>query len=212
MARTAPALVLVDYGMGNLHSVTKALEHVGARVVRSRDPEVVARAARLVLPGVGGFPDGMRTLVQLGLAEAVREAADRGVPCLGICLGMQLLFSRSLEFGAHDGLGLIAGEVVPFPADFPQRGCKIPHMGWNRLAVVRPHPVLAGLDGRWFYFVHSFHCVPAHAGDCAGKTEYGGLVFCSVAARDNLVGVQFHPEKSQRAGLRLLEQFLGWRP
>ncbi len=198
--------------MGNLHSVGKALERAGARVERSRDPERVRRAERLVVPGVGGFPDAMETLARTGLAGALREAAAGGAPLLGICLGMQVLFSRSHEFGVHEGLGAIAGEVVPFPADFPRRGLKIPHMGWNAVAVRGAHPVLEGLGGGYFYFVHSFHCAPEDERDCAGETEYGGLRFCSVAARGNLLGVQFHPEKSQRAGLRLLGNFLGWRP
>ena len=198
--------------MGNLHSVGKALERVGARVVRTQDPDAVRRAERLVVPGVGGFPDAMATLAKTGLKEALLEVAAQGAPLLGICLGMQILFARSHEFGAHAGLGLLEGEVVPFPNDFPEKGLKIPHMGWNAIALQRAHPVLEGLHAQYFYFVHSFYCAPKQAQDAVAETEYGGLRFCSVAARDSLIGVQFHPEKSQRAGLRLLENFLRWRP
>ncbi len=212
MASGSVPVVLVDYGMGNLHSVGKALARVGAEVVRTCDPEVVRKAERLVVPGVGGFPDAMATLQRTGLDEALLAATARGVPLLGICLGMQVLFSRSHEFGAHAGLGVIAGEVVPFPEDFPRRGLKIPHMGWNAIALRRAHPVLQGLDGRYFYFVHSFYCAPTQEEDVVAETEYGDLRFCSIVARENLLGVQFHPEKSQRAGLRLLENFLRWSP
>ncbi len=207
-------IALVDYGMGNLHSVAKALERVGGRVRLVRAPEELKGCARIVLPGVGAFRDCMRTLAARGLDVAIVERIGAGAPFLGICLGMQALMDASLEFGRHAGLGLIAGEVRPFPADHPERGFKIPHMGWNdaQPATDAPHPVLAALAGRQVYYVHSYCCAPKHPAHTLAECDYGGQRFAAAIGRDNLIGVQFHPEKSQRAGLALLEAFLAWQP
>ncbi|RME87548.1 MAG: imidazole glycerol phosphate synthase subunit HisH [Zetaproteobacteria bacterium] len=205
-------IALIDYGMGNLHSVEKALARVGGRVVRVRDPEEVRTAERVVLPGVGAFADCMQTLRARGLDEAVRESIHAGKPYLGICLGMQILFARSHEFGLHEGLRLAAGDVVPFPEDFPSRGLKIPHMGWNDCVLACPHPVLSALGDRQVYYVHSFYCAPEEERLVAGWCDYGPVRFAAAVAWENVVGVQFHPEKSQRAGLAMLEAFVRWRP
>jgi len=207
-------IALIDYGMGNLHSVAKALERVGGRVRAVRGPEEIAAADRIVMPGVGAFRDCMATLTARGLDAAIVERIEVGVPFLGICLGMQALMNASLEFGRHEGLGLITGEVRPFPADHPKRGFKIPHMGWNDAQPTDevPHPVLAHLDGRQVYYVHSYHCAPENPAHVLAECNYGGLRFAAAIGRENLIGVQFHPEKSQRAGLALLEAFLAWKP
>ncbi len=201
-------VVLIDAGTGNLRSVHKALEAVGGRVTRTADPDVVRRADRLVLPGVGAFGDFMAGLRARGLDAAVLEAVRRGVPLLGICVGMQALFQVGEEMGEHAGLGLLPGRVVAFPPELHAQGLKIPHTGWNRVAWVRPNPLAAGLEpGGYAYFNHSYYCCPTDADDPIARTAYG-LTFVSAVQRDNLLGVQFHPEKSQRFGLRLLENFL----
>ncbi len=206
-------IALIDYGMGNLHSVAKALERVGGRVRLARSPEEIVSAGRLVMPGVGAFRDCMARLHKTGMDAAVCERIHQGVPYLGICLGMQALMQRSYEYGEHAGLGLIAGDVVPFPDDLPARGCKIPHMGWNDVLLADgAHPVLAPLGARQCYFVHSFYCRPEDGPTTLAHCEYGGVRFASAIGRDNFIGVQFHPEKSQRAGLALLQAFLQWRP
>ena len=205
-------VVLIDAGTGNLRSVHKALEAVGAQVTRTDDSEVVRRGARLVLPGVGAFGDFMAGLRQRGLEEAVLEAVGRGVPLLGICVGMQALFEIGEEMGIHQGLGLLPGRVVAFPPEIREQGLKIPHTGWNFVQWARPNPLSPGLeDGGYAYFNHSFYCLPQVEDDIIGYTNYG-LTFASAVQRDNLLGVQFHPEKSQRVGLRVLENFLRWQP
>ncbi len=205
-------VVLIDAGTGNLRSVHKALEAVGAQVTRTDDPEVVRRGARLVLPGVGAFGDFMAGLRQRGLEEAVLEAVGRGAPLLGICVGMQALFEIGEEMGIHQGLGLLPGRVVAFPPEIREQGLKIPHTGWNFVQWARPNPLSPSLeDGGYAYFNHSFYCLPQVEGDIIGYTNYG-LTFASAVQRDNLLGVQFHPEKSQRVGLRVLENFLRWQP
>ncbi len=209
-------IVVIDYGSGNLRSAAKAFEGAagdsGARVMVTRDAEAVRSADRVVLPGVGAFADCRRGLAAVpGLEAALHEAViDRGRPFLGICVGMQLMATRGREFETTDGLGWIAGEVVPIaPAD---PALKIPHMGWNELAIVTPHPVLAGLPARAHaYFVHSFQFVPTDAADVIATVDYGGPIVAA-AGRGNLVGVQFHPEKSQAIGLHVIENFLRWRP
>ncbi|HKY95207.1 MAG TPA: imidazole glycerol phosphate synthase subunit HisH [Kiloniellales bacterium] len=214
----AETVALIDYGSGNLRSAAKALERAageagrGQRIVVTDDPAVVAAADRLVLPGVGAFADCMAGLAgRPGLLPAMTEAArEQGRPFLGICVGMQLLASRGVEYGAHEGLGWIAGEVVRLTPAAP--ALKVPHMGWNALDSVAPHPVLAGLDrGSYCYFVHSFHFRAVAADEVLASVDYGGPV-TAVVGRDNLVGTQFHPEKSQAAGLRLLANFLAWSP
>jgi glutamine amidotransferase len=210
--------VLVDYGSGNLRSAAKALERAGAesgrptRIQVTDSAEAVRRAERIVLPGVGAFADCMSGLQAVpGLREALEEAViARGRPFLGICVGMQLMAERGLEHGSCDGLGWIPGDVEALPPGGPDR--KIPHMGWNELALERPHPVLAGLgESPHVYFVHSYRLRPARPEQQLASVDYGGA-FAAVVGRDNLVGTQFHPEKSQAVGLRLLANFLAWNP
>ena len=207
--------VLIDAGTGNLRSVHKALEAAGARVTRTADPETVRKGTRLVLPGVGAFGDFMDGLRQSGLEAAVLEAVARGVPLLGICVGMQALFEIGEEMGEHRGLGLLPGRVVAFPPTLREQGLKIPHTGWNRVTWARENPLRPGLeDGGYAYFNHSFYCLPqqpAAADNIIGYTNYG-FRFVSAVQRDNLLGVQFHPEKSQRVGLQVLKNFLQWQP
>ncbi|UCH75592.1 MAG: imidazole glycerol phosphate synthase subunit HisH [Rhodospirillales bacterium] len=207
------SIAIVDYGSGNLHSAAKAFERMaGTPVAVTSEPEVVAAAERIVLPGVGAFGDCWSGLNALpGMVEALEEAVLRGGrPFLGICVGMQLMASRGREHGAHPGLGWIPGEVVPIEPVDPT--LKIPHMGWNELEDLRPHPVLDGQRaGTHMYFVHSFqfHCAdPAHV---LATADYGGPL-AAVVGRDNMLGSQFHPEKSQKAGLAFIKSFLAWRP
>lgn len=212
-------IALIDYGSGNLRSAAKALERaaadsgIAAEIAVTADPEVVRRADRVVLPGVGAFGDCRRGLAAVpGMVAALEETVlRRGRPFLGICIGMQLMARTGLEHGRHEGLGWLDAEVVPLaPAD---PALKIPHMGWNELRLARPgHPVLAGLEhGQHAYFVHSYHMVPADPAQVLATCDYGGPV-AAVVGRDTLVGTQFHPEKSQAAGLRLIANFLSWRP
>ncbi len=206
-------IALIDYGMGNIHSVTKALEKAGGTVRRVTEPEQFTGCDRIVFPGVGAFRDCVATLRARGLDRALQDAAHAGTPILGICLGMQVMMTRSHEFGTHDGLNLIDGEVVPFPADLPKQGYKIPHMGWNDIApTASKHPVISAVAGRQLYFVHSYHCAPKHDETTLAHCEHGGTRFAAAIGRDNLIGVQFHPEKSQQAGLDLLRAFLDWNP
>jgi len=199
------AIAVVDYGMGNRRSVEKALEHVGARAVITREPAALEQADALVVPGVGAFPQGMHNLVELGLDERIRAAAAAGTPILGICLGMQLLFERSQEHGLTDGLGLLAGEVSPLAAG----ELRIPHIGWNDVRFERPSPRTDGLPsgGCAFYHVHSLAARPEDGGDVVATTEYGER-FATIVGHGNVLGVQFHPEKSSRDGLRLLRNFV----
>ena len=213
-----PVVALIDYGSGNLRSAEKALARVAAEratgqdVVVTADAAVVATADRIVLPGVGAFADCMGGLAALpGMIAALNDAVlARGTPFLGICVGMQLMASVGREFGDTKGLGWIKGEVVKMkPAD---AALKIPQIGWNELTFAKPHPVFAGLpDGAHAYFVHSYELVTERMSDTLARTDYGGPVTAAVG-RDNLIGVQFHPEKSQAVGLALLGNFLGWRP
>jgi glutamine amidotransferase len=198
-------VAVVDYDAGNTLSVTRALEKVGARVDLTPDPERVLAADAVVLPGVGAFGDCVRKLRDRGMDAACREAFSSGKPFLGVCVALQVVFEASEESPGVEGLGLMRGRVVRFEGE----GLKVPHIGWNDLSLVREHPVLEGLDGEAFYFVHSYYPVPADAVDVIGETEYDAR-FCSAAGRENLVAVQFHPEKSSRAGLTLYENFLSW--
>jgi imidazole glycerol-phosphate synthase subunit HisH len=206
------AVALIDYGSGNLRSAEKALARAGADVTVTSDPAAVAGAERIVLPGVGAFADCMAGLSAIpGMIEALEEAVlKHGVPFLGICVGMQLLACVGREFGDHKGLGWIEGEVVRLAPSDP--ALKIPHMGWNELAIARPHPVFAGIDpDADVYFVHSYAMRPARPADTLATADYGGA-FAAVVGRDNILGTQFHPEKSQAVGLALLGNFLAWRP
>jgi glutamine amidotransferase len=207
-------IAVVDYGMGNLLSVAKAIERVapGADVRITSKPQEVDAAARVVFPGQGAMPDCMRNLRESGLEGAVRRAAlDK--PLLAICIGLQMLFDRSEE-GETAGLGLMGGAVVRFTPGLrePDGPLKIPHMGWNRVGQARPHPLWAGVpDLSWFYFVHSYYPRPADPGLTVGQADYGGVFTCAVA-RDNIFATQFHPEKSAAAGLAIFDNFVRWNP
>jgi glutamine amidotransferase len=200
-----PRIVVLDYGMGNRRSVQKAFEHVGVPAQITRDPELLAGADGLVVPGVGAFPQGMRNLRELGLDEAVRAAAGAGTPVLGICLGMQLLFERSQELTLTRGLALIPGEVSPLAAG----GLRLPHIGWNEVSFERPSPLTTGLPpaGCAFYHVHSLAARAADAEDVVATTTNGER-FATIVARDSVLGVQFHPEKSSTHGLVMLRNFV----
>ena len=209
-------VAVVDYGMGNLRSVSKAIEHVApqARVEVTSDPSRIAGADRVVFPGQGAMPDCMREMEARDLRDAVVDAASTR-PFLGICIGLQMLFERSDE-GGVSGLGLLPGTVRRFPSeamvDSEGRKLKVPHMGWNRVQQARPHPLWSGIeDGSRYYFVHSYFPQAAAAEQVRGTADYGVPFTCAVA-RDNIFAVQFHPEKSQTAGLRLLANFLNWNP
>ncbi len=214
-------IAIIDYGSGNLRSASKAFERAARELGRTdsilvtSDPETVAKSDRIVLPGVGAFADcqaGLRAVD--GMWQAIEEAAvSAAKPFLGICVGMQLMASRGLEFGTTQGYGWIAGDVVPIEPRDP--ALKIPHMGWNTLELIRPHPVLdtipLGDGGRHAYFVHSFHLKPERTEDLVAEVHYGTAV-TAVVAKDNMIGTQFHPEKSQMLGLRLIANFLQWAP
>lgn len=209
--------VLIDYDSGNLHSAEKAFQKMAGEtgageVIVTSDPEAVARADRIVLPGDGAFPACRQALVgRTGLYEAMVEAVEvKGRPFLGICVGMQLMAERGLEYRETPGLDWIAGEVVRIAPEGP--GMKVPHMGWNDLVIDRPHPVLEGIStGDHAYFVHSYQMVVRETSQLLAHCDYGGPV-TAVVGSGNRVGTQFHPEKSQSAGLRLIANFLSWRP
>lgn len=197
-------IAIIDYEMGNLRSVQKAFERVGHAATVTSDPAVLADADRIVLPGVGAFRDAIAALRERKLVEPIRRAIESGKPFLGICLGLQLLFDKSFEDGEYEGLGIIPGDVVRFkvPAEF-----KVPHMGWNQLTFRQRPAIFKGVDeGAYFYFVHSYYVAPRDSSVIATETDYS-VPFCSSVCRDNLFAVQFHPEKSQAAGLRLLANF-----
>ena len=195
-------IAIVDYGMGNLRSVQKAFEFVGASAVITDQPSEVVRAERVVLPGVGAFGDAMRNLKAAGLIDPIVKAISDGRPFLGICLGLQLMFSESEEMGHYQGLDILPGRVVRFPD-----GERIPQIGWNQIHIRRDTPLLAGVpDGAFFYFVHSYYVAPDRDSDAVATTDYG-IDYTSIAGNGRAFGVQFHPEKSQDAGLKLLKNF-----
>jgi glutamine amidotransferase len=219
-------IAIIDYGMGNLRSVQKACEAVGRQAVVTRDARVIADASHVVLPGVGAFGDCMANLERYGLIEPVRRAVQSGKPFLGICLGLQLLFTESEEFGHHKGLDLVPGKVRRFPVDLAlaagsgaENGAgqpaplklKVPHMGWNGVTVTREAPPLRGIQpGAHLYFVHSYYVEPKDAGVTATTTDYG-MSFASSIWRDNVFACQFHPEKSQTVGLQIIRNFAEWQ-
>ena len=201
-------ITMIDYGASNIRSAYKAFEHIGANIALTADPDVVAKAERLVLPGVGAFGSNMAALRQRGLEPAIHAAVDRGVLLLGICIGMQFLFDSSDEMGNHAGLGLIPGRVTHFKPSEIGEQLKIPHMGWNQIEHDATHPLLERVPNNAFvYFVHSYYCVPNNQADIIAKTGYGRF-FTSVVGRDNIYGLQFHPEKSQKHGLQILRNFV----
>lgn len=213
-------VAIIDYGSGNLRSAAKAFESLSEEsVVVTNDADVVARADRIVLPGVGAFADCRAGVLRLdGMMAALNDAVvGRGQPFLGICVGMQLMATQGLEHGHYEGFDWIPGDVIAIAPTDPQ--LKIPHMGWNDISVTRSHPVLAGLENSeaadgvdpHCYFVHSYHFVPRDPAHILARVDYGGPLTAAVG-RDNMVGVQFHPEKSQAAGLRLIANFLAWAP
>jgi glutamine amidotransferase len=196
-------IAVIDYGMGNLHSVSKAVERLGYPVAVTSDPAAIRAADGAILPGVGAFGDAMANLRDSGLDAVVKEYAASGKPLLGICLGMQLLFTESEEHGRHEGLGLLPGRVVRFQGKY-----KIPHMGWNELSFVGESPLLQGLEPGHVYFVHSYHALPERKEDLLAVTDYHQPV-TAIVGRGSLFGMQFHPEKSGELGRRLLLRFLG---
>ena len=201
-------IAIIDYGMGNLRSVSKAFEAVGHQAVITREAGVIHNASHVVLPGVGAFGDCMANLRQYELVEPIKAAVRSGKPFLGICLGFQLLFSESEEFGTHAGLDLFPGRVRAFPKE---QQLKVPHMGWNQVNVQRPCPLFEGIgDGADWYFVHSFFVDPADQRIIATTTNYG-MPFTSSIWQDNVVACQFHPEKSQSVGLQLIKNFGVWK-
>jgi len=197
-------IAVVDYGMGNLRSVEKAFKKIGANVVITSKPEDVKNASAVVLPGVGAFRDCINNLQALGLMDAVVESIEQGKPYLGICLGLQVLFEESEEFGKTKGLGLLQGKVVRFP---PHK-VKIPHMGWNQVHLKKHTKIFEGIDsGSFFYFVHSYYVAPVDNNTVVATTDYG-VDFVSAVEKDNIIAVQFHPEKSQSIGLKLIKNFV----
>jgi glutamine amidotransferase len=195
-------IAIIDYGMGNLRSVQKAFEHLGYPAVLTREAAVIGKADRVVLPGVGAFGDAMDQLRALRLIEPIHAAIKSGRPFLGICVGVQLLFEESEEMGHHTGLGVFPGKVVRF-----RISRKVPHIGWNQIHIQRETPLLAGIpDGSFAYFVHSYYAKPADPSLVLAKTDYE-IEFLSIAGRGQVFGIQFHPEKSQEIGLRILRNF-----
>ena len=202
-------IAIIDYGMGNLRSVQKGLEKIGAEAFVTNDPKTLYEADRVVLPGVGAFRDCIKNLEQGGFVEPILRVIADGRPFLGICLGLQLLFSESEEFGLHKGLGVIPGRVVRFPDGMCIGGDKlpVPHMGWNQILIQKNSPVFDGIaDNTNFYFVHSYYVKPDEPSVVAATCNYG-IEFCAARQRDNVMATQFHPEKSQAVGLKMLKNF-----
>jgi glutamine amidotransferase len=196
-------IAIIDYGMGNLHSVSKAVERLGCEMAVTSDPLQILAADGAILPGVGAFGDAMANLRETGLADTVKAYAASGKPLLGICLGMQLLFTESEEHGLHQGLNLLPGRVVRFQGSY-----KVPHMGWNELSFVQPSPLFEGVEPGHVYFVHSYHALPEQSSDLLAVTDYHQPV-TAIVGRDSVYGMQFHPEKSGVLGMALLERFVG---
>jgi glutamine amidotransferase len=195
-------IAIIDYGMGNLRSVQRAFEHVGAQVVVTAHRETIESAAAVVLPGVGAFGQAMANLERAGLTDVIRQTITNGRPFLGICLGLQLLFEESEEMGQHRGLGVFGGQVKRFEV-----GLKVPQIGWNQIHIQRGNPLLEGVaDGGYAYFVHSYYVAPTDPEIVLATTDYG-IDYASIVGQDNVFGIQFHPEKSQAVGLRILRNF-----
>nr|WP_277995544.1 imidazole glycerol phosphate synthase subunit HisH [Desulfitibacter alkalitolerans] len=195
-------ITIIDYGMGNLRSVQKSLEGVGYKAEITSDPEKVAAASGIILPGVGAFADAIENLKTSGMVDAIMHVVKEGKPLLGICLGMQLLMTVSEENGFYDGLGIIEGQVLKIPSIV-----KVPHMGWNSITIKRDHKLISGVkNNSYFYFVHSYYVKPDNEEYAAASTHYG-IDYCSIIARDNVMGIQFHPEKSSSLGQKILRNF-----
>ena len=195
---------IIDYDAGNIKSVEKALQYLGQETVVSRDPQVLLKADKVILPGVGSFGDAMENLKKYGLVPVIHEIVEKGTPFLGICLGLQLLFESSDETPGVEGLGILKGKILRIP---PSPGLKIPHMGWNKLELRSPSPLLEGAEGEYVYFVHSFHAEPEDRSIITSVCDYGMEVTASVG-RGKVQAFQFHPEKSSRVGMRLLKNFV----
>lgn len=196
------SIAIIDYGVGNLRSVQKGLEKVGLKAAVISRPDDLYGAPGVILPGVGAFADAMENLRSRGFIPAIKDVVDKEIPLLGICLGMQLLFSESEENGLYQGLDLLPGRVVRLP-----KGLKVPHMGWNQLESIIPHPLMAGIEtGDYFYFVHSYYAMPKEENVVIASTDYGQLLPAVVGSK-NVFGIQFHPEKSSDLGLRILKNF-----
>jgi glutamine amidotransferase len=197
-------IAVIDYGMGNLHSVMKALQHENVPAILTDSPAVIRSCAGIILPGVGAFNDAIKEIKKRKIFTVIKQEAKKGRPVMGICLGMQLLFSKSYEFGEHTGFGFIPGKVIKF-----KKGMKIPHIGWNKAAIVkRGNPILKGIkDNSFFYFVHSYYAVPESKNAVLTKTRYGNTIFTSAAQAGNIYGFQFHPEKSSEKGLKIYRNF-----
>ena len=197
-------IAIIDYGVGNLHSVQKAVEHVGGKAVVTNDPEMIMGAEKVILPGVGAFKDGYDGLQRRNLISVIKDYSATGKPLLGICLGMQLLFEESEEQGVHPGLGLLPGRVVTFT----DPALKIPQIGWNTISLEKESPLLTDLStGDFVYFNHTYFCCPHESKDTLTSTDYG-ITFSYAVNRGNIYGVQFHPEKSQKIGLKILQNFV----
>jgi len=203
-------ITIIDYEMGNLRSVEKAFEMLGYAARVSNNPEDLLTTDKIVLPGVGAFRDCINNLRAGGFVEPLLQHVESGKPLLGICVGMQMLFDESEEFGRHQGLGLVPGKVVRFPTDMTEGGerLKVPHMGWNNIQIQKPSPIFKDTaDGSFVYFVHSYYCAADNPSDVAATCRYGEVEFCASVWRDNLMATQFHPEKSQAVGLDIFDQF-----
>ncbi|MDK2981501.1 MAG: imidazole glycerol-phosphate synthase subunit HisH [Chloroflexota bacterium] len=197
-------IAIVNYGLGNLHSVQKAVAFVGGEPLVTDDSQAILSAQKIILPGVGAFADGMQGLESRGLVTVIQQAAANGIPLLGICLGMQLLFDQSEEKGKHAGLGLVPGQVL----FFKQKDIKVPQIGWNQVSPARDSALVRDIpDGSYFYFNHGYYCCPRDESDVLLTTDYG-LRYASAVQRGNVFGVQFHPEKSQKCGLQMLRNFV----
>ncbi len=195
-------IAIIDYAINNLRSVEKAFQSLGVDVLATNAPEEIRKADKMVLPGVGAFADAMNNLKAKNLDGVIREKVEAGTPLLGLCLGLQLLFSESEEFGRHSGLNFVPGKVVRIPA-----GLKVPHIGWNQLHIKRPDPLLRGIEeGSFVYFVHSYYADPQNQDDVLATTDYG-IEFPAITNRKNVWATQFHPEKSQQVGLQILKNF-----
>ena len=203
-------ITIIDYEMGNLRSVEKAFEKLGYEARVSNNPEDLLTTDKIVLPGVGAFRDCINNLRAGGFVEPLLQHVESGKPLLGICVGMQMLFDESEEFGRHQGLGLVSGKVVRFPTDMTEGGerLKVPHMGWNNIQIQKPSPIFKDTDdGSFVYFVHSYYCAADNSSDVAATCRYGEVEFCASVWRGNLMATQFHPEKSQDIGLNIFKNF-----